>query len=343
MDQREIGDFDICICCRSEDNKEVHTSFIRVRRANDKTTGAIVRLGSRLVDSRMKGNARTHSGDKGQMYASGSRHKLMKNGRVLQYKTQDFKSDRTVTPTATIKRDEAEYDMGHNITSADKTRETIRKDQPLNERITCMNALNNEAIRFLREEYNELLSTFQCIEASSRNNETKARTVQTNTRNEHSVISSGMNFTVDLWNASHYDVNDGSYSIGIWASDGGKDVEDWELVLPNVYLQDRDDVDTCQSKDSKKPSVTTRDAVTTAQPKGITNDIVPPKGTTIRLFHGCAISWEGTEIRHATSRKYETKGNEPLNHTYSAFWCTSKEQHRLLHTLCRKKEEDKTV
>jgi hypothetical protein len=48
-------------------------------------------------------------------------------------------------------------------------------------------------------------------------------------------VSYTMDVSVDLANASHYDVNDATQGFSIWTEDEPGGVKDWYFVLPNVY------------------------------------------------------------------------------------------------------------
>ena len=227
------------------------------------------------VVARKPGNARAKSGDAGKMFATGSRFQLVRKGGVLDYKLTE------------------------------KTETLLGKIQHL----------NMVALRYLRSEFNELISSFHRLEHVSKTNKAVGKSALTETRNRESFIVPSMNFTVDLWNASHFDVNDGSYGVGMWASEEGTDVEDWEFVLPNVVVSSG--VDCAGSGADHGTSM---------------------KGTRIKLFHGCVLSWEGTEIRHATARLANKKA-AAANHTYSSHWCSSVKQHSLALRLGSKNKK----
>ena len=324
LDHRLLGDFDLAVKCRSSDNNDTHVSYIRVRQASHQVQDMILKLGQGLCDGKMKGNARVDSGDAGEMFATGSRHQVVSDGVILQYVMSDFNKDK--------KRRGKKATSGSIGGKHSCGNDGLDNEQPGDKsdvRLRLTQELNTVALKFMSEEYWELLSMFKRMEASSRGNGSIGPSVETTTKNPNSCISSGMNFTVDLWNASHCDVNDGSYSIGMWACDNpdDEDIADWEFVLPNVYLCNFDNT-------PNQPAANTERNTTTNQGIGAAkdNESTCQKGTTIRLFHGCVISWEGTVIRHCTSRHFD--GNiKPTRHTYSAFWTTSKDQHKLSDTL----------
>ena len=215
------------------------------------------------------GNARAKSGDGGKMFATGSRFQLVAKDGVLQY---------VIT----------------------------KKHRGLLEKIQHLNTV---ALRYLQLEFNELVSAFHLLEHANRNNQAVGESALTESKNPDSFIVPSMNFTVDLWNAPHFDVHDGSYGLGMWASDNGEDVKDWEFILPNVVVE--------------------------SGVEGVGGNR-PLKGTRIRLFDGCVLSWEGTEIRHGTARMAD-KEAASANHTYSSHWCSSAKQHTLALKLANKK------
>ncbi|KAI2497925.1 hypothetical protein MHU86_16581 [Fragilaria crotonensis] len=97
-------------------------------------------------------------------------------------------------------------------------------------------------------------------------------------------VAHTMDVSVDLSNASHYDVNDASSSFAIWTEDSPGTTNNWYLVLPNVF--------------GKK----TRTGRTY-------------NGVAIKLTHGTLISWDGRLIRHATS----IMDRKPGCHVYGTF------------------------
>ncbi|KAI2493781.1 hypothetical protein MHU86_20744 [Fragilaria crotonensis] len=98
-------------------------------------------------------------------------------------------------------------------------------------------------------------------------------------------VAHTMDVSVDLSNASHYDVNDASSSFAIWTEDSPGTTNNWYLVLPNVF--------------GKK----TRTGRTY-------------NGVAIKLTHGTLISWDGRLIRHATS----IMDRKPGCHVYGTFF-----------------------
>ncbi|KAI2501506.1 hypothetical protein MHU86_12951 [Fragilaria crotonensis] len=98
-------------------------------------------------------------------------------------------------------------------------------------------------------------------------------------------ITNTMDVSVDLSNASHYDVNDASQGFSIWTEDDPGSTDDWYFVLPNVYGK----------RDGKGPTY---------------------NGMAIRLKHGVMISWDGRLIRHCTSMMRRAEGK----HVYGTFF-----------------------
>lgn len=97
-------------------------------------------------------------------------------------------------------------------------------------------------------------------------------------------ISVSMDVSIDLGNASHYDVGDCSQGFSIWTEQIVGDAKNWFFVLPNIQVHDAEK----------------------------TYD-----GVAIQLFHGVAISWDGRLIRHGTSK---TDLGNAGNHTHGWFW-----------------------
>ena len=93
--------------------------------------------------------------------------------------------------------------------------------------------------------------------------------------------------SVDLSNASHYDVNDASQSFSIWTEDFPNTTLNWYLVLPNVYGT--------KSHNGRNYN-----------------------GVAIKLTHGTLISWDGRLIRHCTSVMQRREGRSCLRHV---LWC----------------------
>jgi hypothetical protein len=94
---------------------------------------------------------------------------------------------------------------------------------------------------------------------------------------------SRMMISVNLANSPHYDIGDTCHSVAVWVEERPGQSENWFFVLPNV---------SCSGS----------------------------KGVVIRLLHGLAISWDGREILHCTSK---TKNGED-NKTYGCMWSSTR-------------------
>jgi hypothetical protein len=96
-------------------------------------------------------------------------------------------------------------------------------------------------------------------------------------------ISTTMDLSVNLANASHYDVNDASQGFSIWTEDKPGTTANWYFVLPNVYGH-------------------------------ILGGNETYNGLAIKLTHGVLISWDGRVIRHCTSMM------ERISNVYGTFF-----------------------
>ena len=88
-----------------------------------------------------------------------------------------------------------------------------------------------------------------------------------------------IDMSVNLGNASHYDVHDASQGYSVWTEDVPGCGKNWYFILPNVY--------------GRRPQVRRAD--------GCRVDGAEFRGLAIKLTHGVAISWDGRVIRHCTS------------------------------------------
>ena len=77
-------------------------------------------------------------------------------------------------------------------------------------------------------------------------------------------LSDFMVHSVNLRNASHYDVNDATITTATWVEDKIGETENWYFVFPNL------------TRDLKRAMV-------------------------VKLFQGCTINWDGKLVRHASS------------------------------------------
>ncbi|KAI2497450.1 hypothetical protein MHU86_17054 [Fragilaria crotonensis] len=78
-----------------------------------------------------------------------------------------------------------------------------------------------------------------------------------------------IDMSVNLGNASHYDVHDASQGYAVWTEDKPSVGFNWFFILPNVH--------------------------------GLKPDGATFSGLAVRLCHGAAICWDGRVLRHCTS------------------------------------------
>jgi hypothetical protein len=107
-----------------------------------------------------------------------------------------------------------------------------------------------------------------------------------------------IDMSVNLGNASHFDVHDASQGFAVWTEDVPGHGENWFFVLPNVHG---------------------------LKPDGVTKF----RGMAVKLGHGVAISWDGRVVRHCTSvshpdgmeygRVGEVRDSFFRNHLYGTF------------------------
>ena len=103
-------------------------------------------------------------------------------------------------------------------------------------------------------------------------------------------VSTTMDLSVNLSNASHYDVNDATQGFSIWTEDTPGSTKNWFFVLPNVY--------------GMRPG--TKESY---------------NGLVIRLSHGVLISWDGRIIRHCTSlMERKTPARNKSHNVYGTFF-----------------------
>ena len=106
-------------------------------------------------------------------------------------------------------------------------------------------------------------------------------------------VGYSVDMSVDLANASHFDVHDASQGFSVWTEEMPGLAFNWYFVMPNVH--------------------------------GVSDDGKIFNGVAIKLRHGTAISWDGRVIRHCTSlsRPDGPKGNivgqGTANHLYGRF------------------------
>lgn len=99
----------------------------------------------------------------------------------------------------------------------------------------------------------------------------------------NSGVTCSMDVSIDLGNATHYDVGDGSVGFSVWTELKPGQAKNWYFVLPNVL---------CRYQNNTY------------------------HGVAIQLFHGVAISWDGRVLRHGTTITDVGEGN----HTFGTFW-----------------------
>ena len=97
--------------------------------------------------------------------------------------------------------------------------------------------------------------------------------------------SSAMIMSVDLMNATHYDVSDASMSFTVWTETCPDSTKDWYFVLPNILVRMKGDSRTYM-------------------------------GLSLLLFHGLSILWDGRVFWHGTSYHTLKQGE----HTVGWFW-----------------------
>jgi hypothetical protein len=105
-----------------------------------------------------------------------------------------------------------------------------------------------------------------------------------------SRMPQAFNQSVDLGNASHVDVMDGSAGMSMWTELRPGTAKNWYFVLPNLI---------------------------------VTHDGTDYVGVVIKLDHGTTISWDGRLIRHCTSVTDVNGGDvEGENHVFGMFFST---------------------
>jgi len=99
-----------------------------------------------------------------------------------------------------------------------------------------------------------------------------------------SGVSSSMALSLDLVNATHYDVNDGSVGLFVSTESISGCAVSWNFVLPNICIKYQ----------------------------GVTYN-----GLSIKLGHGSSVLFNGRIICHGTTRHHSTN---IANHTVGWFW-----------------------
>ncbi|KAI2512275.1 hypothetical protein MHU86_2151 [Fragilaria crotonensis] len=107
-------------------------------------------------------------------------------------------------------------------------------------------------------------------------------------------VAYSIDMSVDLGNASHFDVGDSSQGFSVWTEEVPGKAANWFFVMPNLFGN---------------------------------NNGAPFNGVAVKLYHGTAISWDGRVIRHCTSltcpdgtgKPYGGGDHPTLNHVYGTF------------------------
>lgn len=131
--------------------------------------------------------------------------------------------------------------------------------------------------------YDHLEHVLPHVLRSMRQVQEMAGLIATEIMGGHKAPSISSSVSVNLVNASHYDINDASYGVSIWSEDNPGVATNWFFLMPNVLLR----------VDAKTYS-----------------------GLAIKLSHGVIISWDGRVLRHATSEANHGVGNN----VYGWFW-----------------------
>jgi hypothetical protein len=100
-------------------------------------------------------------------------------------------------------------------------------------------------------------------------------------------VSASMAVSVDLANATHYDVHDASMGFVVFAESKPHTTTDWNFVLPNVLVKFRNQT---------------------------------YHGLALKLHHGACVHFDGRIIRHGTSMHNRIS---PEDHTMGFFWAAS--------------------
>jgi hypothetical protein len=121
-----------------------------------------------------------------------------------------------------------------------------------------------------------------------------------------------IDMSVNLGNASHYDVHDASQGFSVWTEEIRGLGSNWFFVMPNLH--------------GKRP------------------DGRPFCGIAIKLGYGTAISWDGRVIRHATSlskpdgidsMRLGDAGYRPRNHLFGTFTAAKERVIKAGRALCK--------
>ena len=148
--------------------------------------------------------------------------------------------------------------------------------------------------RVCSSHFPDVLSVIQDIEADSSAVPCKSMTGQASGDGVCFRVGFSVDISVDMANATHYDVGDCSQGISVWLEEIPGLATGWYFVMPNMYC----------CIDGRMYN-----------------------GIAIRLRHGTAISWDGRVIRHGTSISHPDGCNTPIvgtdgghvNHLYGTF------------------------
>jgi hypothetical protein len=106
-------------------------------------------------------------------------------------------------------------------------------------------------------------------------------------------VGYSVDMSVDLANASHFDVHDASQGFSVWTEETPGLASNWHFIMPNLH--------------------------------GVSDSGETFNGVAIKLRHGTAISWDGRVIRHCTSlsrpdgAEGKIIGQGTRNHLYGTF------------------------
>jgi hypothetical protein len=145
---------------------------------------------------------------------------------------------------------------------------------------TGLPRLCQQAALFANDKFPGLVSTINQLEAS-------AGIIRPLYMGGLDGISSSMAVSVDLANATHYDVHDASMGFVVFAESQPHTTTHWNFVLPNVLVKFNN---------------------------------ISYHGLALKLHHGACIHFDGRIIRHGTSM------HERINkdaHTMGFFWAAS--------------------
>ena len=344
LDHKVLGDFDLRIEILDKVNKTLNVSWMRVRSAPASVTELVREFTSRQEPKHS--NCRTSAGDAGYMFGMGDRHHDIGDGKSLQF---CFKGD--------------------------------------DEQLAVAQKLNTEVLRYLNEDYSELLSAFRRLGAASvikydvpdtarttsatktDNDEKKAtidkktnknKTNKTNktsktiktTKTNKNYMPTTMISTVNLGNAAHVDVSDGSYSVTTWATERNLHIPGWSFVLPNVVVTDKAVLlrnDTVDQPIDKKPAAvktttrTTGTAAVATKPKATKRTMTTRQSTKKEM----AEKERKRQKEYAFLRRSDPRNNECVSPRGTVIalsdGCTISWDGRTVHHCTARPADDKTA